>query len=60
MEPSNIYKDTDLKICIDKAIELLKDSDSIVKELDNNGKADCHIMTNTYKLDIIIKENKED
>lgn len=60
MKLSYVYKDTDLKICIDKAIELLKDSDSIVEELEKNGKADCHIMTNTYKLDIIIKENKED
>lgn len=49
-------KGMDLKVCLDKAVELLGNRDTIRKELDEQGTARVWVNTNSYKLEINIKD----
>lgn len=52
-------RNTDFKIVIEKAIELLQDKKAIQKELEENNIATCRVNTETYTLEINIKENSK-
>ncbi|WP_304393429.1 hypothetical protein [uncultured Clostridium sp.] len=53
-------KGMDLKVCLDKAVELLGNRDTIRKELDEQGTARAWVNTNSYKLEINIKDRTKE
>lgn len=54
IEKEDLSKSVDLKVCLDKAKELLEDKNSIQKELNDKNRVSAWVNTETYKLEIKI------